>query len=127
MICQVCGKFKRLTPKRDKVAKVCGWKCRSQWMKRYVGKTAGHWKGGKHIGSQGYIVLRINKKYIYEHRYKMSLKLGRKLHRKEIVHHKNGNRTDNRLSNLILISHLQHNHIHQNHWKRWNKNLRKGG
>ena len=42
--------------------------------------------------------------YMFEHRYKMANKLGRKLKRSEVVHHKNGKPKDNRLSNLQLFN-----------------------
>lgn len=60
------------------------------------------WKGGKCISSTGYILLSHNSKMIYEHRKVMEDFLGRSLLPEENVHHKDGNRANNHLSNLEL-------------------------
>lgn len=71
-----------------------------------------NWKGGRRIDANGYVILQINGKTIYEHRFEMEKYLKRKLRRREIVHHKNGIKTDNRIKNLDLISQSLHMRIH---------------
>jgi len=41
--------------------------------------------------------------YIYEHRLVIAQKLNRLLDRREVVHHLNGTRDDNRPENLVVI------------------------
>ena len=48
---------------------------------------------------------------IREHRWVMEQVLGRRLSIDEIVHHKNGDRRDNRPENLQVMSRSQHNRI----------------
>ena len=75
------------------------------------GKNHPMWKGGKHINKIGYVLVHnpchphCNKAgYVYEHRFVMETYVGRFLKPKEVVHHVNGIKSDNRLENLALFS-----------------------
>lgn len=52
------------------------------------------------------------------HRVNASKKLGRPLRSDEVVHHIDGNKKNNRKSNLQVMSKSQHYKIHQNNNKR---------
>ena len=61
---------------------------------------------------RGYIEGIVNGRCVKQHRWKMEQKLGRKLRPDEVVHHRNGDRADNRLRNLQLMTDSEHKSHH---------------
>lgn len=80
----------------------------------HKGEKSPVYKNG-HINTQGYRVIKRNGRYYKEHRWVMMQAIGRNLRKDEDVHHKNGNKLDNRLANLQLLTKSEHSKLH---WSR---------
>lgn len=59
-----------------------------------------------------YKTITINGVTLTVHRYIMEQHLQRKLVRKEVVHHKDGNKHNNSIDNLELLTHSEHATLH---------------
>lgn len=111
-----CGGCKKIFFHHDIRRKNCSKKCYS-----VSGSNNPKWHGGWII-IDGYKYIykpehpnATKMKYVCEHRLVMEKKLGRFLNRKEVVHHINHNKLDNRIENLMLCAstgkHSSEHHI----------------
>ncbi len=132
--CKNCGKIFFDWKCRNRI--VCSKKCQTalidtdkcrKYLKKYIGKRGVEhpaWKGLLYSDKRGYVRLMVGNTYRYEHDILMEKKIGRKLFPNECVHHINGNKNDNNLSNLILMTKHKHCSAHQlgikkiNNWSR---------
>ena len=102
--CMDCGVNIKLYRKRCKI-------CHSKFFKKHNAKISKkRWLNHKYCyHTNGYIMIKVvnhphaNKRgYIYEHKLVMEENLGRYLAPTEVVHHKDGNKQNNVISNLRL-------------------------
>jgi len=131
--CEVCGKERWVVVKKG-VPVSCRCSSCGEKSKRLKGLRPPNWKGGRMQDRYGYVWIRlsinnffapmINKHgYVSEHRLIMAKHLNRCLNSWELVHHKNGIKSDNRIENLELTLAGQHM---REHGKGYQEGYKKG-
>lgn len=104
-LCSSCSNKRAFDKKKD------GYK---PWN---IGKTYQKASGNYYVNKQGYKLYYIGDKtykggYVAEHRIVMELHLGRRLKKGEVIHHIDGNKQNNDLSNLLLTNKSDHRNVH---------------
>lgn|SRR5699024_905728 len=127
--CEMCGEYFRTKKSHIKRRKTCSRNCSGERKKIfYKGNKNPNYGNrleknpmykGSYITSHGYRALNrpddknANKYgYVLEHRMIMSNELGRPLSDEEIVHHIDGNKLNNRISNLEVMDRSSHSSLH---------------
>jgi len=118
--CYNCGlEFTTKKKTRKYCSQSCAGKVNATLVKNHRGNTNSgenhwNWQGGGTINTQGYREIPLGKtnKKILEHRLVMAQYLGRELDRQEHVHHINGDKIDNRIENLVLLTPSEHQKLH---------------
>lgn len=118
IVCPGCsGRFERYSFSVKKAIRQSGlWLCKTCTLKR---RNHAHARPLMSKRKKGFCVeIKTENGWMLEHRYIMEQHLDRKLDVTEAVHHKNRNRSDNRIENLEVMGHGEHTKMHHTGLKR---------
>jgi hypothetical protein len=114
-VCRIDGCKKLVS---GKTGRVCSMHLSRFWRSggdfNYISPNWNNLKAGQALLSPlGYLRINIGGKRVLHHRHVMEKHLSRKLRSDEKIHHINGNKTDNRIENLMIVG--QSEHIREHH------------
>ena len=116
--CEFCGKemWKPFLPE-SKQYRFCSIACRAEVINK--GKRSPNWRGGRKVDFHGYVNIYLPGHansgvmgYVKEHRLIMSRLVNRPLLVSEAVHHKDRDRANNSVDNLVLMTRGDHTSMH---------------
>jgi len=114
-------KGKHISPKTEFKKGLIPWD-KGKKLPQFSGKNAFHWKGGKWKAENRWHILKSNHPFAPKNGYMRRSRLiaekclGRYLTKEEVIHHINGNPSDDRPKNLYLFP-SQSIHLHYEHLK----------
>lgn len=117
LVCEYCKEeFTRLKSNIKGIHNFCSKECYDSFAienNMRAGENHPNWGSGNAI-QNGYEFKRVGKeKYRAKHRLIMEKAIGRELRSDEIVHHKDGNKLNNALENLEIVTRAEHINIHR--------------
>jgi endogenous inhibitor of DNA gyrase (YacG/DUF329 family) len=108
-MCPICNQpFSLKQGSRGHAPVHCSRKCAQVALASRTREDAPRWDGGRYKTLMGYVLVRVGDHYEMEHRVLIEEHIGRPLGPKEVVHHLNGKRDDNRLENLRVLAKRVH-------------------
>lgn len=111
--CDICNKPFYRKASHVKENNFCSRGCTNKHLSIiFSGDKSYRWTGGINFDGRYYKINIAPNKTMRYHRYVMEKHLGRKLKSKEIVHHINRNKSDNRIENLMLMTDPKHKSHH---------------
>src|SRR4029077_852901 len=122
-VCEHCGARFVVWPSKAAAGhgRFCSPGCRYRGLKRKWGADHAQWRGGRVVGVNGYVYVRVAPNtLVLEHRAVWERAYG-PIPDGMVIHHRNRNRSDNRLENLEAVDETEHLSQHFSLAGRWSK------